>query len=146
MPDRVFPPPGKETPDAVVGAQVMDDTTTPDSTPAASVLSARPGAVRLGSAVALHHGDPMREQRLLEEGLAVVDLSDRGVVTVTGPDRLSWLHSLLTQQVGDLAPGQSAERSISISNPGSEPTRLSMTEHGERVKAATNAATLGELQ
>lgn len=112
MPDRVFPPPGKETPDAVVGAQVMDDTTTPDSTPAASVLSARPGAVRLGSAVALHHGDPMREQRLLEEGLAVVDLSDRGVVTVTGPDRLSWLHSLLTQQVGDLAPGQSAEAMV----------------------------------
>ena len=112
MPDRVFPPPGKETPDAVVGAQVMDDTTTPDSTPAASVLSARPGAVRMHSRIALHHGDPLREQRLLGEGLAVVDLGDRGVVTVSGPDRLSWLHSLLTQQVGDLAPGQSAEAMV----------------------------------
>ena len=30
---------------------------------------------------------------------AVVDLSHRGVLTVTGPDRLSWLHSLTTQHL-----------------------------------------------
>ena len=36
-----------------------------------------------------HYGDPVREQRLLEAGEAAVDLSHRGVVTVTGPDRLS---------------------------------------------------------
>ena len=32
-------------------------------------------------------------------GRGVVDLSHRGVVTVTGPDRLSWLHSLTTQHL-----------------------------------------------
>ena len=37
-----------------------------------------------------------------------VDLSHRGVVTVSGPDRLSWLHSLTTQHVEALAPGGSA--------------------------------------
>ncbi|MBT9256116.1 folate-binding protein [Phycicoccus sp. MAQZ13P-2] len=59
--------------------------------------------------VAAHYGDPMREQRLLTEGLAVVDLSHRGVVTVTGPDRLTWLHSMTTQQLAGLAPRSSAE-------------------------------------
>ena len=52
-----------------------------------------------------HFGDPLREQRRLETGDGAVDLSHRGVLTVTGPDRLSWLHSLTTQQLADLAPG-----------------------------------------
>jgi folate-binding protein YgfZ len=53
-----------------------------------------------------HYGDPMREQRLLDAGEGVVDLSHRGVVTVTGPDRLSWLHSLTTQYLEGLEPGR----------------------------------------
>jgi folate-binding protein YgfZ len=59
--------------------------------------------------VAAHYGDPMREQRLLTEGLAAVDLSHRGVVTITGPDRLSWLHSMTTQALTGLAPGIGTE-------------------------------------
>ncbi|GAA1983631.1 folate-binding protein YgfZ [Terrabacter lapilli] len=81
-------------------------------TTAPSPLLSRPGAVAgegLEGSVAIHYGDPMREQRLLEEGLAVVDLSNRDVVTVTGPDRLSWLHSLTTQHLLGLAPRQSRE-------------------------------------
>jgi folate-binding protein YgfZ len=53
-----------------------------------------------------HYGDPMREQRLLEAGEGVVDLSHRGVITVTGPDRLSCLHSLTTQYLEGLEPGR----------------------------------------
>ncbi len=56
--------------------------------------------------VAWHYGDPMREQRLLHGGTGVVDLSHRGVVTVTGPDRLGWLHSLTTQHLEGLEPGR----------------------------------------
>ena len=56
--------------------------------------------------MAWHYGDPMREQRLLDAGDAVVDLSHRGVVTVTGPDRLGWLHSLTTQYLEGLEPGR----------------------------------------
>ena len=52
-----------------------------------------------------HYGDPMREQRQLEAGSAVVDLAHRGVLTVTGPDRLGWLHSLTTQHLTGLQPG-----------------------------------------
>lgn len=75
-------------------------------------LTGRPGAVLLDGidgAVASHYGDPMREQRLLVEGLAVVDLSHRAVVTVTGPDRLSWLNSFTTQKLLGLEPHTSAE-------------------------------------
>ncbi|MVA77729.1 folate-binding protein [Auraticoccus sp. F435] len=54
--------------------------------------------------VAWHHGDPMREQRAMDT-TALVDLSSRGVISVTGPDRLSWLHSLTTQHLEQLAPG-----------------------------------------
>jgi folate-binding protein YgfZ len=79
---------------------------------APSPLLRRPGAVEghgADAGVAAHYGDPMREQRLLEEGLAVVDLSHRSVLTVTGPDRLSWLHSMTTQQLTGLAPRTSVE-------------------------------------
>jgi tRNA-modifying protein YgfZ len=57
----------------------------------------------LDAGVPLHFGNPLGEQRLLLDG-AVVDLSNRGVVTVTGPDRLTWLHSLTSQHVERLEP------------------------------------------
>ncbi len=80
-------------------------------TPRSPLLS-RPGAVEGGGAdtgVASHYGDPFREQRLLADGQAVVDLSHRGVVTVSGPDRLSWLNTLSSQLLLGLQPGQSSE-------------------------------------
>jgi folate-binding protein YgfZ len=70
-----------------------------------------PGAVPADApdgAVAGHLGDPAREQRLLETG-AAVDRSHRGVLAVRGPDRLSWLHALTTQDVAHLAPGAVTE-------------------------------------
>ena len=54
-----------------------------------------------------HYGDPHAEQRALARGVGSVDLSHRGVVTVTGPDRLTWLHSLTTQDLQRLGPGES---------------------------------------
>jgi folate-binding protein YgfZ len=63
----------------------------------------------LDAAVAAHYGNPLREQRLLVEGLAAVDLSHRGVLAITGADRLSWLHSITTQMLTGLAPRTSVE-------------------------------------
>jgi folate-binding protein YgfZ len=77
-----------------------------------SPFLSRPGAVDGGGAdagVASHYGDPFREQRLLADGQAVVDLSHRGVVTISGPDRLSWLNTLSSQLLLGLQPGQSSE-------------------------------------
>lgn len=59
--------------------------------------------------VAAHYGQPNTEQRALAEGTAVVDLSHRGVVTVTGADRLTWLNVLTSQKLDRLAPGTSSE-------------------------------------
>ncbi|BCW19992.1 folate-binding protein [Arthrobacter sp. NtRootA9] len=77
-----------------------------------SPLLSRPGAVEAAGAdagVAAHYGEPLREQRALAAGTAVVDLSSRGVVTVAGPDRLSWLNTLSSQQLTALQPGESSE-------------------------------------
>jgi glycine cleavage system aminomethyltransferase T len=59
-----------------------------------------PGAVAADppdGEVAAHYGDPLREQRRFVEGAGAVDRSNRDVIRVSGPDRLSWLHSLVTQ-------------------------------------------------
>lgn len=77
-----------------------------------SPFLSRSGAVEGGGAdagVAGHYGDPFREQRLLADGQSVVDLSHRGVVTVSGADRLSWLNTLSSQLLLGLPPGQATE-------------------------------------
>ncbi len=56
--------------------------------------------------VAWHFGEPLREQRWLVSGEAFVDLSHRGVVAVSGPDRLTWLNDLTTALLLDLPPGE----------------------------------------
>jgi folate-binding protein YgfZ len=77
-----------------------------------SPFLALPGAVAaegVDAGVAGHYGNPIVEQRKLERGDAIVDLSDRGIVTVTGPDRLSWLHSMASQALSRLRPGTGTE-------------------------------------
>ena len=77
-----------------------------------SPLLSLSGAVAAGApdaGVAAHYGDPLREQRALARGEAVVDLSHRGVVTVSGPERLTWLNTISSQLLLDLAPGESTE-------------------------------------
>ena len=66
-----------------------------------------PGAVAgdgIDRDVAAHYGSFNGEQRTLESGEGFVDLSHRDVVRVSGPDRLTWLHSLTTQHLEALAP------------------------------------------
>ena len=67
-----------------------------------------PGAVAgngIDAAVAAHYGSFNGEQRTLESGEGFVDLSHRDVVRLTGPDRLTWLHSITTQYFEGLQPG-----------------------------------------
>jgi folate-binding protein YgfZ len=74
-----------------------------------SPLLALPGAVAgdgVDAAVAGHYGSFNTEQRSLVAGEGFVDLSHRDVVRITGPDRLTWLHSLTSQHFLDLAPQQ----------------------------------------
>lgn len=104
-----------------------------------SVLLQRPGAVEgtgVDAGVASHYGAPHREQVLLSEGRAVVDLSHRGVVTLTGPDRLTWLHSLTTQHLAALPAGVSAETLV-LSPKGHIEHALHVVDDGARTWMTT---------
>lgn len=113
--------------------QPMTGTEAATPTRRPSPLLERHGAVEgqgADAGVAAHYGDPLREQRLLSEGLAVVDLSHRGVVTVTGPDRLSWLHSITSQHLTDLQPRTSTEALV-LSPKGHVEHDLHVVDDGE---------------
>lgn len=91
-----------------------------------------PGAVEAdGSGVAAHYGAPLVEQRQLEAGNAVVDLSHRGIVTVSGADRLSWLHSMTSQHLAGLRPGESVETLLLDPN-GRIERAIRVVDDGER--------------
>lgn len=53
-----------------------------------------------------HFGNPVAEARALEAGDGIVDLRNREVVEVSGPDRLGWLHSITSQHLSNLRPGE----------------------------------------
>src|SRR5487761_1858020 len=75
--------------------------------------------------------------------------SHRDVLRITGPDRLSWLHSLTTQQLERLAPGEAAEGLI-LSPTGHVERHLTLTDDGEatwvHVEPGTGAALLAFLE
>ncbi|MFZ9283705.1 MAG: hypothetical protein ACO24V_03205, partial [Candidatus Nanopelagicales bacterium] len=59
-----------------------------------------------------HFGNPLAEQKLLANGDGVVELSNRVVISLTGPERLTWLDSISSHQVANLIPSQSASTLI----------------------------------
>ena len=52
-----------------------------------------------------HFGEPFKEEKALEAGNAWADLSHLKVISISGVDRLTWLHDVTTQHLTDLAPG-----------------------------------------
>jgi tRNA-modifying protein YgfZ len=94
--------------------------------------------------VAAHYGDPMREQRAMAEGRVLVDRSNRGVVKITGPDRLTWLHSLTSQHLERLAPDTTA-RALILSPQGHLEHHLTLTDDGTAVWAHVEPGTAATL-
>ncbi|WP_351229973.1 folate-binding protein [Streptomyces sp. NPDC002133] len=112
-----------------------------------SPLLSLPGAVPSegrDEGVAAHYGDLFREQRALANGTGLVDLSHRGVLTVSGPDRLSWLHLLVTQHVSDLPAGRATEALV-LSAHGHIEHALYLVDDGETVWAHVEPGTQEEL-
>ena len=106
-----------------------------------------PGAVAadgVWASVPAHYGNPLAEQRALEQGRAHVDLSARGVVRVAGPDRLSWLHSMTTQHLADLAPFTSTETLV-LSPHGHVEFALHVVDDGEATWLTTDPGRSAEL-
>ncbi|GAB2815443.1 folate-binding protein YgfZ [Actinocorallia aurea] len=95
-------------------------------------------------ALAAHFGDPYAEQKGLESGEAAVVRSNRGVVRVSGPDRLSWLHSLLSQHLTALAPGEASE-ALLLSPNGHIEHHLHLVDDGESVWAHVEPGTAADL-
>ncbi|CAN5866769.1 folate-binding protein YgfZ [soil metagenome] len=91
-----------------------------------------PRAVPAGgvdAGLALHYGDPLREQRTLTEDVGWIDRSNRGVLVVPGVDRLSWLHSLTSQHLSELPDGRATEALV-LSPHGHVEHHLLVTEVG----------------
>jgi folate-binding protein YgfZ len=63
-------------------------------------------ATDLGLSVAADYGDPAAEERAFSAGAALVDRCGRGAVLVDGPEALTFLNSLLSQDVAAHASGQ----------------------------------------
>jgi folate-binding protein YgfZ len=76
-----------------------------------------------------HYGDPLGEQRAAETDAVLVDRSHRVVLTLTGKDRQTWLHSISSQHVSDLADGTSTEN-LSLDGQGRVEDHWIQTELG----------------
>lgn len=76
-----------------------------------------------------HFGDPLGEQRLMEAGDGAVLLASREIFTVAGEQRLSWLHSLTSQALALLPPGQGADALV-LSPTGQIEYGLSLVDDG----------------
>jgi folate-binding protein YgfZ len=112
-----------------------------------SSLLARPGAVPaegVDAGVAAHYGDPYAEQRALARAAGQVDRSNRGIVRITGADRLSWLHSLTTQDIGQLEPGTSAQALV-LSPQGHIEHHLTVADDGTALWAHVEPGTAEQL-
>lgn len=101
-----------------------------------SPLLSFPDAVASGDAeapdagVAWHYGDPVGEQRAAVRGTALFDLSHRGVIAVSGPDRLTWLNTLTSQLLTDL-PAGGVTQALVLSPNGHVEHHMGVTELAE---------------
>ncbi len=112
-----------------------------------SPLLSRPGAVAAeapDAGVAWHYGDPMAEQRAALTSAGLVDESHRALIAVSGADRLTWLNTLTSQQLTDLAPGASTEALI-LSPQGHVEHHLTVDVAEDRVLLETEAAAGDDL-
>jgi tRNA-modifying protein YgfZ len=112
-----------------------------------SPLLQLPGAVAgdgIDAPVAAHYGSFVGEQRTLEQGDGFVDLSHRGVLRVSGPDRLTYLHSLTTQHLEALEPGVPVEALI-LDPQGHVEHHLRGTDDGEAFTAHVEPGTVTAL-
>lgn len=55
--------------------------------------------------LAWHYGDPLTEQRAMLAGRGTVDLGNREVIEIAGPERIDWLNQLTTSTFAAGQPG-----------------------------------------
>ena len=53
-----------------------------------------------------HYGQKIEEHLAVRKGVGIADLSLRGIIRITGDDRLTWLQSLISNDIRPLTSGQ----------------------------------------
>jgi len=53
-----------------------------------------------------HYGNPITEHLAVRKGVGIADLSHRGLLQVTGDDRVAWLQSIISNDILPLQTGQ----------------------------------------
>ncbi len=53
-----------------------------------------------------HYGDPVAEHHAVRNYAGIADLSPRGLLRVTGDDRVTWLHSIISNDLLPVQPGR----------------------------------------
>lgn len=76
-----------------------------------------------------HYGDPLGEQRAALTDAVVVDRSHRAVITLAGPERQSWLHTISSQHVAAIPDGVTTEN-LSLDSQGRVEDHWIQTELG----------------
>ena len=106
--------------------------------PGALAAGPAPDATGPDALVTAHYGDPLREQRLLADGLAVSALA-RDVVAVTGADRLTWLTTLSSQRLTGLTPGDGGAEALLLDAQGRIAHALAALDDGRTLLLVTEA-------
>jgi folate-binding protein YgfZ len=112
-----------------------------------SPLLQTPGAVPAeppDTGVAAHYGNPYGEQRALAAGTGFTDRGNRGVVRISGADRLTWLHSLTSQHLSAQRPHTPTE-ALTLSPNGHVEHHLTLVDDGASVWAHVEPGTAGDL-
>lgn len=91
-----------------------------------------------------HYGDPYRETRALESGAAFVDLGHRGLITISGLDRLVWLNNLTSQELLDW-PTNTWRTALILSPQGHIERELLLVDDGERTWIDTEPSEVAPL-
>ena len=53
-----------------------------------------------------HYGDPVSEPLATRKAVGIADLSHRGLLQVTGDDRVAWIQSIISNDILPLQTGQ----------------------------------------
>ena len=65
-----------------------------------------------GWEVPMHYGDPRGEYAAVRHSAGIADLSHRGKVRVTGEDRVTWLQSVISNDILPLTSGSGLYSSL----------------------------------
>jgi folate-binding protein YgfZ len=91
-----------------------------------------------------HFGEPNKEQKELVAGNGWADLSHRAVISISGKDRLTWLHALTTQHLEKLTPGDWQEGLI-LDAQGHIVEQLFLVDDGQIIWIHTEAERVAPL-